>query len=56
MQRVLAVYDWYVRIYGKAALSTELPVLPEIGRQVEAWWHRARQVLDRWQPTPAFDS
>ncbi len=58
VQRVLAVYDWYVRIYHGMwpPMSTELPVLPEIGRQVEAWWHRARQVLDRWQPTPAPDS
>ena len=56
VQRVLAVYAWYIRIYQGMwpPPSTELPLLPQIGHHVESWWHRTRQMLDdRWlKPIP----
>ena len=58
VQRVLAVYAWYVRIYRGMwpPPATEFPVLPEIGHHVEAWWHRTRQMLDGRRQVPRPDS
>jgi soluble lytic murein transglycosylase len=57
VQRVLAVHAWYIRIYRGMwpPPSTELPVLPDIGHQVESWWHRTRQLLDGRLPLPRPD-
>lgn len=51
VQRVLGVYTWYVRLYRGMwpPPATELPVLPDIGRQLESWWHRARLMLERYR-------
>ena len=51
VQRVLGVYSWYVRLYGGVwpPPAKELPILPEIGRQLESWWHRIRLVLEDYR-------
>lgn len=51
VQRVLGVYTWYVRLYQGIwpPPATDLPFLPNIGRHVESWWHRGRQMAERYR-------
>lgn len=51
VQRVLGNYDWYLRLYGGAwpPQAASLPMLPDVGRQLESWWHRGRQILHRYR-------
>lgn len=51
VQRVLGVYSWYLRLYGGMwpPCALELPILPDIGRRLESWWHRGRRVLDQYK-------
>ncbi len=51
VQRVLSVYSWYLRLYGGVwpPQAVDLPVLPDIGRQLESWWHRGRHVFDQYR-------
>lgn len=50
VQRVLGVYSWYLRLYGGMwpPHAVEVPILPNIGRRLESWWHRGRHVLERY--------
>lgn len=51
VQKVLAVYGWYRKLYGKRWPPTPiyLPLLPGIGRQIEIWWQQGWQLWDYYR-------
>ena len=51
VQRVLGVYTWYLRLYRGEwpPPAIDLPILPDIGRRFESWWHRGKQIFHDYQ-------